>query len=596
MPGDPFQIDVLPDTPIARAAIAAARPFLEWTLALGACRTIYQQLQSGAGEPFDARALRALDITPRAGVTELERIPRTGPLIVAANHPHGILDGLVLTSVLRRVRPDVRVLTNHVLSRIPELGEFCLFVDPFDGPHAAARSRAGLRAAHLWLRRGGALIVFPAGEVAHVRQRDGLHAASLGNPAPGLLPPATGARVVPAFIQGGNSLSFYAAGRVHPALRTMMLGRELLKKRGAAVAVHFGAVIAPADLVDDGLGATARVRAAVDQLAATVGREPDTSRERMVAGSVASGFHRTDPIAADVCALPSQALLVESGSFQVFWARAAQIPTALREIGRLRELTYRAIGEGTGRTCDLDRFDEQYLHLFSWDRDQRRIVGAYRVGQTDRIVATHGVDGLYTRTLFRYDEQLIERLAAPALELGRSFVRAEYQKNYNALLLLWKGIGRFIARHPQYRLLFGPVSISTRYSDFSHYLLMSFLQQNHFAAEFGELVDALHPPRVLVAPPSSALIPQSIDEINRLIERTEADGKGMPVLLRQYLKLNARLIGFNVDAAFGDAVDALMVVDLATIDRATLNRYLGRGEAEQFLARHGAIRRTSAAA
>ena len=217
-------------------------------------------------------------------------------------------------------------------------------------------------------------------------------------------------------------------------------------------------------------------------------------------------MHSTGSVAAeDRGRSRSNDCLVESGPFQVFCVRAGQIPATLLEIGRLRAVTFRAVGEGSDCSLDLDRFDERYLHLFSWDRDHRQIVGAYRIGQTDRIVADAGVDGLYTRTLFRYDERLIERMRAPALELGRSFVRAEYQKNYNALLLLWKGIGRFIALHPQYRLLFGPVSISARYSDASHQLLMSFLRQNHFATEFGELVDALHPPRMAVSAASAPL-------------------------------------------------------------------------------------------
>ncbi len=177
-------------------------------------------------------------------------------------------------------------------------------------------------------------------------------------------------------------------------------------------------------------------------------------------------------------------------------------------------------------------------------------------------------------------------MGAPALELGRSFVRSEYQKNYNALLLLWKGIGRFIALHPQYRLLFGPVSISTRYSDVSHQLLMSFLQQNHFASELGELVDAFHTPRIGLCLRTPRTCPEAIDEVNGLVERAESDGKGMPVLLRQYLKLNARLIGFNVDPAFGEVLDALMIVDLVSADPAILNRYLGRRDAAEFLAFH----------
>ena len=573
MPGDPFQIDILPDAPIACAAFTVARPLLERALAFTTFRALYRNAQGTLDEPFESRALRALDIKTEVSAVDLDYIPRSGPVIVAANHPHGVVDGLVLMAALRRARPDIRVLTNQLLARIPELRDCCLFVDPFDGPGAEARSRAGLRAAHLWLRGGGALIVFPAGEVAHVRRTGGTRADSPWKPAMSRLAVATGAPVIPAFIHGGNSQTFYAAGRLHPALRTLLLPRELLKKRGSTVALRFGPPVQIEQAAGGAAAVTAVVRRAVESLAIS-------------SLTASSAIHTANAIVAEVAALSSECRLVDSGPFQVFCVRAEQIPAALREIGRLRAITYRAVGEGSDSTLDLDGFDERYLHLFSWDHDKRQIVGAYRIGQTDRIVADAGVDGLYTRTLFRYDARLIQRMPTPALELGRSFVRAEYQKNYNALLLLWKGIGRFIARHPEYRLLFGPVSISARYSDASHQLLMSFLQQNHFAAEFGELVAALHTPRVGPAPPAAASVPQSLDEVNRLVERAEADGKGMPVLLRQYLKLNARLIGFNVDPAFGEALDALMIVDLTTVDSAILNRYLGRLDAKQFLAFH----------
>ncbi len=573
MPGDPFQIDILPDAPMARAALTAARPVLEWLMALRAFRALYQKTHGALPEPFETRVLRALNITINASAADLDSIPNSGPVIVAANHPHGLVDGLVLMAALRRVRPDIRVLTNQLLNRIPELRDCCLFVDPFNGPGAEARSRAGLRAAHLWLRRGGALIVFPAGEVAHARRMDGGHADSPWKPAMGRLAIATGAKVIPAFIHGSNGGVFYAAGCIHPALRTLLLPRELLKKRGSSVALRFGPPVRLEHVAGDASAATAMVRQSVENLS-------------LSPSGATSVTPVADRIAAEVAALPIEDCLVESGPFQVFCVRAEQIPATLHEIGRLRAVTFRAVGEGSDRALDLDRFDERYLHLFSWDRDRRRIVGAYRIGQTDHIVAEAGVDGLYTRTLFRYDKRLIERMGAPALELGRSFVRAEYQKNYNALLLLWKGIGRFIVLHPQYRLLFGPVSISTRYSDVSHQLLMSFLQQNHFASELGELVDAFHAPPIGSAPADSSCVPRTIDEVNGLVERAESDGKGMPVLLRQYLKLNARLIGFNVDPAFGEALDALMIVDLATADSTILNRYLGRRDAAQFLAFH----------
>ncbi len=579
MPGDPFQVDVLPDAPLARAAFTAARPLLERILALGTYRTLYRKAQDGNDEPFESRALRALDIAVEA--SGLDHIPRSGPLVVAANHPHGLLDGLALMVALRRARPDIRVLTNQLLARIPELHDCCLFVDPFDGPNAEARCRAGLRAAHLWLRNGGVVIVFPAGEVAHARSAGGAHRDSVWKPAMSRLAIAAGARVMPAFIRGSNSRAFYAAGRLHSALRTVLLPRELLKKRGTTVALRFGSPIRLEQIGGCPSAATATVRRAVESLSVS---------------TVAASTDTRNPVATEIAALGHESRFIENGPFQVFCARAEQIPETLREIGRLRAITYRAVGEGSDSALDLDRFDGRYLHLFSWDREQRRIVGAYRIGQTDRIVADAGVDGLYTRTLFRYDQRLLDRMAAPALELGRSFVRSEYQKNYNALLLLWKGIGRFIARHPQYRLLFGPVSISARYSHASHQLLISFLQQNHLAAEFSELVEASHPPRLARARQAWTQLPKSVDEINGAVAREELDGKGMPVLLRQYLKLNARLIGCNVDPAFGNALDALMLVDLTTVDRPILDRYLGRLDAERFMALHDVNRQQSAAA
>jgi putative hemolysin len=412
--------------------------------------------------------------------------------------------------------------------------------------------------------------VFPAGEVAHRPGAGGSYADSDWRPTVGRLALGTGAQVVPASIAGRNSKTFYTAGRLHAALRTALLPRELLQQRGRCISVRLGSAIAARDLPADANRATREIRHGVDALRHETAHIPPAPTPKSA-------------VEVEIANLPPGSCLVESGAFQVFLAGAGQIPAALGEIGRLRELTYRAIGEGTGRHIDIDRFDGHYQHLFCWDSARRRLVGAYRIGRTDRILAAYGVAGLYTRTLFRFDERFLSRVA-PALELGRSFVRAEYQKHYNALLLLWKGIGRFVARHPEYRVLFGPVSISARYSDASHQLLIAFLRQNHLASEVAALVDAINPQAAIPAPAPAS--PSSIEETNRMIARAEADGKGVPILLRHYLKLNARLIGFNVDRDFGEALDALMMVDLTTVDRSILNRYLGSQEATRFLAYH----------
>jgi putative hemolysin len=541
-------------------------------LGLDECRSVYRAAQGISGGSFADRVLGALDVRPDAETSTLARIPKAGPVIVAANHPHGALDGLLLAALLQRVRPDVHVLTNYVLARIPELSDFCFFVDPFEQHRAAgaARSQAGLRAAHVWLRKGGAIIIFPAGEVAHRPGAGGTRADSPWRPTVGRLAMATGAAVVPARIEGGNSRLFYASGHVHPMLRTALLARELLNKRGATVRVRFGRPLDGRGFgADTAHAVTAAIREAIERL--------------QVSEIVAPA--RTSRIEAELAALPPSAHLTDDGTFSVFCAEASSIRAALEEIGRLREITYRAAGEGTGHATDLDVFDSRYLHVFTWDRKGRQIVGAYRIGEADRLVSRYGVAGLYTRTLFHYDERLVDRLS-PALELGRSFVRPEYQRNYSALLSLWKGIGRLVVLNPRYRVLFGTVSVSTRYTDSTHQLLMQFLSQNHRDDQLAELAIAQNPPTQTESHMPLELVPRSIDEVNRLVSASEPDGKGVPVLLRQYLKLDARLIGFNVDPQFGDALDALMMVDLTKVDRAILNRYLGREGAASFLAAH----------
>lgn len=571
MPGDPFDLRDLPTSPLHRAAFFAARPVLERLFRLRDYRALYERARSGRGSAFEGRALNALDIAPLVSAADIARIPAAGPLVVAANHPHGLLDGLALAWVLRRKRSDVRVLTNYLLARIPELADLCFFVDPFDGGASAGRSQAGLRAAHLWLKQGGSLVIFPAGEVSHLETERGAHLDSPWRPTIGRLALATGARVLPAFIDGANSPFFYAAGRLHPLLRTLLLPRELLRKRHRPVRLRLGApMLGPtAGWIPDPVAVTQTIRDVVESL----GEERSTGIPRQT---------RAAAIAREVDTLPASALVVEGGAFSVYAAEADHIPRLLDEIGRLREATYREVGEGTGQSRDLDAFDATYLHLFAWDRDQRRVVGAYRIGRTDRIVTAQGVDGLYTRRLFRYDDRLIGRLS-PALELGRSFVRREYQRNYNALLLLWKGIGQLVVRNPEYRILFGAVSISARYADDSHRLLMSFLEQNHRHGDLAALVEGIRPG------PSERPehgVPRSVEDVDRLLAQIEPDGKGMPVLLRQYLKLNAQALAFSVDPEFGDALDALMMVDLAVVEPAILNRYLGRQQAAAFLSRH----------
>ena len=291
---------------------------------------------------------------------------------------------------------------------------------------------------------------------------------------------------------------------------------------------------------------------------------------------------------AEIDALSPDHRLVDGGRFQVYCARAAQIPWTLREIGRLRELTFRAVGEGTGQGSDLDLFDTFYLHLFLWDAHATAIVGAYRLGLVDDILARHGKRGLYTHSLFKYRTRMLAALN-PAIELGRSFVRAEYQRSFAPLMLLWSGLGRFVERAPRYAVLFGAVSISGRYSPASRRLIVEYLSAYRADARLAREVRPRRPFRH-GAPTEAAITamstPGGLDELSRRIAQLEHDGKGLPVLLRQYLQLGGRVLGFNLDRDFADALDGLIMVDLREVEEAVLARYMGKRGAATFRAYH----------
>jgi putative hemolysin len=294
-----------------------------------------------------------------------------------------------------------------------------------------------------------------------------------------------------------------------------------------------------------------------------------------------------DVLKAEIDSLPASQRLVDSGCFQVYWAHATQICGVLQEIGRLRELTFRAVGEGSGKSADTDLFDSYYLHLFIWDSEANAIVGAYRLGLVKEILSQYGKRGLYTHSLFKYGPRILDMLK-PAIELGRSFVRAEYQRSFAPMLLLWRGIARFIEASPQYAVLFGPVSISNSYSGASRELMVEYLSAHVVETRMVRYVQPRRPFRYRRRSASDvgSPFPQSIEELSRMIAEIEPDRKGIPILLRQYLRLGGRIIAFNVDGKFGNVLDGLLVVDLRQIDPAVLERYMGKPAMFAFRAYH----------
>jgi putative hemolysin len=302
---------------------------------------------------------------------------------------------------------------------------------------------------------------------------------------------------------------------------------------------------------------------------------------------------------AELEALPADQHLVTSGKFSVYFARAEQLPCCLQEIGRLRELTFRAAGEGTGKATDVDLFDAYYLHLLVWDTKAEAIVGAYRMGLADEIVPSYGKQGLYTQSLFRYGDRVLQAMN-PAIELGRSFVRAEYQRSFAPLMLLWRGIGQFIVQHPQYATLFGAVSISNDYEPASRRLIVDYLSAHNIEENLARHVEPRRPfvSRTVATCDNAELAAlNDIEDVSRMVKQIERDSKGVPILLKQYLKLGGRLLAFSADENFNDALDGLIMVDLRASDPRVLARYLGEEGAAAFLSHHGigpdALRRAS---
>jgi putative hemolysin len=551
-----------------------------------------------AGEAsFFARLLKSLDLTCDCSEEDLRRIPSQGPVVVVANHPFGLAEGPSLGSLLLGVRSDIRFLANSLLLAIPELREYVIAVDPFGGDGAVKANLKPLREAIEWVRNGGLLIVFPAGEVASIHPPGEIRDPAW-NESVARLVRMTSAAVVPVFFHGANSAAFHIAGLAHPRLRTILLSREFLNKRGTTIRVSIGGPIQPQvlsrlkthrDTVDYLRERTQLLRVRKNPPGKTSPEWPfpwmPQSKPAEIAPPVDAGLLRDE-----IERLGPDQKLVASGEYLVCMANAGQIPNIVLEIGRLREISFREAGEGTGRALDLDVFDKRYEHLFVWNRERNQVVGAYRLAGTDVMQARFGSRGLYTNTLFRFRPDFLPRIN-PAIELGRSFVRPEHQKSYVPLLLLWKGIGQFVAKNPRYRMLFGPVSISKDYSSASQALIVSFLKAHCYE---DRLARSVSPKSKFRAPwflghKLNKLTPllRDIEELSKVVADLEPDKKGVPVLLRQYLNIGGQILDFSVDSQFSRVLDGLIVVDLVKADRGLLKRYLGEAGAERFLNYHG---------
>ena len=583
---------------LLRNLLVPGQPALEWMLGIPQLNETHRKAAAmDPAVPFVDRVLQVLGVSYAVTDEERATIPTKGPVVVVANHPFGGIEGIILLSLLQSVRPDVRFMANYLLGAIPEMRSQFIFVDPFGARSAAAKNIQPMKESLRWLQNGGMLGIFPAGEVSSLDLHSGLIRDPAWDHKIAAIVRRTQATVLPVCFLGHNGPGFQLAGVIHSRLRTILLPRQLTNKQGREIKLRIGSPIpwkTMADMPsDEKLIRFMRLRTYLLAERESHRRRPFFIRlPRALPADPICLPASAETYAREIAALPPEQKMVESGDMEVYVALARQAPALMREIGRLRELTFRAVGEGTGEALDVDRYDKYYWHLFMWNKARQEVVGGYRLGMADRIVEEYGVKGLYTRTVFKFDERFLNRIQ-PAIELGRSFVRPEYQRAYTSLLLLWKGISAFIGKHPRYRILFGPVSITNEYREASRNMIIESLRRVRMSSDLADLVK----PRLPPAQPKNAEWRQleyrdffdDMDQVSGLVEEVEPDHKGMPVLLRQYLKLGGRLVAFNVDPDFSFVVDGLILVDLKRAEPKTLRRYMGNDVADAYLRYHGML-------
>ncbi|HKK59536.1 MAG TPA: GNAT family N-acyltransferase [Salinivirga sp.] len=494
---------------------------------------------------------------------DLDRIPKDGPFVTISNHPFGGIDGIILLHLLLRRRPDFKILATPILWKIYPLSEYFIRFDSSQRRSEVKPSISGMRQVVAHIGKDKALGFFPAGEVASYDADTKMVADRRWKSAYLKLLKSLEIPIIPIYFQGKNSNLFHMVSSIHPILGSA--GEFFGKKK--EIRVRIGSPINASETAGiddlDKYGRYLRAKTYALESEIEVKKFFKTALKREKEPAKIIDAVPTETIKEELNRIKEYELFT-SEKYTVYCAPTLLIPYIHREIGRVREITFRAVGEGTNRSIDIDEFDLYYNQLFIWDNEEEQLVGAYRVGKGKEIIAQFGVKGFYTRSLFKIHKDFTPILKE-SIELGRSFITEPYQRKPMSLFLLWKGILYFLLKHPEYRYLIGPVSISNQFSKFSKDLIIKFLKQNHFNHELGRLITPRKKFKVQSRYDTDIVLENTRNDINkvdRFISDIEPTNYRMPVLLKKYLKQNAKIIGFNIDPKFNNALDGLVILDL----------------------------------
>lgn len=511
---------------------------------------------------------------------DLKRLPKDGSFITISNHPLGGIDGILLLKLMLEQRSDFKIIANFLLHRIEPLKPYIMPVNPFEEHKDAKSSIAGFKQSLQHLKEGHPLGVFPAGEVSTYKDGKLIVDKPWEEAAMKLIKKAE-VPVVPIYFHAKNSRLFYRLSKINDTLRTAKLPSELLTQKNRVIKVRIGRPISVdaqneyTDLTEftDFLRRKTYMLAHPYEKQSILKKVPSSLKISKPPRAIATPVDQ-ELMTQEIAQLRTDDLrLFASKNYEVFLAPAVNMPNILQEIGRLREITFRAVGEGTNNATDLDHFDEYYHHLFLWDDNEKEVVGAYRMGLGSKIFSQYGIDGFYLQDLFRFEPELY-KMMSESIEMGRAFIVKEYQQKPMPLFLLWKGIVHTTLRYPEHKYLIGGVSISNQFSNFSKSLMIEFMKSHYWDPFVAQYVRPKKEFKVQLKDVDKDFVfdetEADLNKFDRIIDEVEPGNLRLPVLIKKYIKQNAKVVAFNVDPLFNNSVDGLMYIRIADLPESTV--------------------------
>ncbi|MBD8018710.1 lysophospholipid acyltransferase family protein [Kaistella pullorum] len=552
---------------------------------------LYDILKDKKGKDFFDAFVRERGLKYIVFEEDLEKIPKTGPFILVSNHPLGAIDGILMTKVLTEIRPDFKVMGNFLLEKIKPMEPYVIPVNPFESRKEVRSSAAGMRETLKHLQNGGCVGIFPAGEVSNKNNDfNEIHDRAWEKPALKLIKAAK-VPVVPMYFHAKNSRLFYQLAKLHPELQTLMLPAEMMHKREKPIRIRVGKPVPTRALEDhDTIEEMGEFLQNKIYMLKSYYEKRKSIAEQLKLPNLKLNFPimkeenvvqniidetPQDDIEKEI-ALLGDKMLFRNGNYELYFTTYGEIPSIMREIGRQRELTFRKIGEGSNLPFDLDRYDEYYHHLFLWDANARKLVGAYRMALGSEVMKKHGIEGFYTSSLFEFDQEL-RPFFRKVIEMGRAYISSEYQQKPLPLFLLWRGIVHVCLRNPEHKFLMGGVSISNKFSEFSKSLMIEFMRSHYYDSAVAQYIHPKKEFKVKLKDRDKHLffdeMESDLNKLDKIIDDLEPEMR-MPVLIKKYIKQNAKVISFNVDPSFNDAIDGLMYIRISDLPESTIKPVL----------------------